>query len=101
MAGDLYHEKWDELDLLFECSEGISGLTSTMTRASVVQKPGHILQRLLHDIGMVLSTTSKTISVLLKEKAIQDGHTLTSPISSGDEDTIGKAGRDYNKSLQD
>ena len=103
MAGGLYYERWDELDLLFESSEGISGETSTITPKSVVKKPSHILQRLLHDIGMLLSTTSKTILVLHEEKAIQGGQTMMSrsPTACGDEDAIGKAGRDYNKSLQD
>ena len=91
-------ERWEEQDLQFDASEGIDGVSKKPL--CPVAKPMLLLQRLLHDISMVVSVASNTAHLVQKERARKTGETVWSNEAATGDDLFKECEEEYNLELE-
>ena len=64
-----------------------------------VAKPQHVLQRLVHDVSMIVSCASNTASMVQRDMALRMGVTSDWAGDSGSADMIAQAAEEYNREL--
>ena len=64
-----------------------------------VAKPQHVLQRLVHDVSMIVSCASNTASMVQRDMALRMGVTSGWAGDSGSADLIRLASLEYNREL--
>jgi len=89
-------EQWEEKELQFDAREGIDGVSKKPM--CPVAKPMHLLQRLLHDISMVVSVASNTAHLVQKDRARRTGETAWSAEEA--EDLFKECEEEYNLELE-
>ena len=98
VVGKFLMERWEEQDLQFDASEGIDGMSKKPL--CPVAKPMHLLQRLLHDISMVVSVASNTAHLVQKERARKTGETVWSDKAAACDDLFKECEEEYNLELE-